>query len=327
MESLGQPAYRARQISQWVWQRGVCDWQAMSDLPAQLRGDLAKRLRVLSGGVVARTDAADGVVKLLIRWSDGEQVETALIPSERRVTACLSTQAGCAMGCQFCASGLEGLKRNLTAGEMLEQVLHLRQAAGRRITHVVFMGVGEPLANYEATLAAIRGIIDPQRLGVSARHVTVSTIGLPRQVRRLAREGLPITLAVSLHAPNDALRRQIMPAAGKAPIAEVVAAAEEFFHSRGREVTLEYVLLGGLNDSALCGEALARIARRMRCNVNLIRYNPVELLPYHRPSQAAVAGFADRLRRRGVNVQVRRSRGLGADAACGQLRLRTETHG
>jgi 23S rRNA (adenine2503-C2)-methyltransferase len=247
-----------------------------------------------------------------------------MIPTERFATACLSTQVGCAMGCAFCASGMGGLERNLTAGEILEQVLHLQQACGRRITHVVFMGMGEPLANYEAVVAAVRAIVDPRRFGISARHVTVSTVGLPKQIRRLAGELLPVSLAISLHAPNDALRRQLIPSAARFPIDEILAAAHEFFQSRKREVTLEYVLLGGLNDTNVCAEALARLAGRLRCNVNLIRYNPVESLPYRRPSQAAVQAFAQRLRRKGVNVQVRRSRGLDAQAACGQLRRRSE---
>ena len=323
----GQPAYRAGQIAQWVWQRGVCDFEAMTDVPAELRGRLAQELSILTGQVAERRDAPDGVVKLLIEWPDGQGVETVLIPAGQRATACLSTQVGCSMRCPFCASGEGGFKRNLSAGEILEQLLHLQQASGRRITHVVVMGMGEPLANYAATVAAVRGMIDPKRLGISARRVTVSTVGLPAAMRRLAKEDLPITLAVSLHAPNDALRRQIMPlAAAKAPIAEIVAAADEFFESRRREVTLEYVLLAGVNDTNVCAQGLAEVAHRLRCNVNLIRYNPVTGSPYRRPTQAATQAFAARLERLGVNVQVRRSRGLGADAACGQLRRRRLNH-
>jgi len=183
--------------------------------------------------------------------------------------------------------------------------------------------MGEPLANYDATLAAIRAIVDPARLGISARRVTVSTVGLPRQIRKLAREDLPVTLAISLHAPTDALRRRIMPKASSS-IDEIVAAANEFFQARKREVTLEYILLEGVNDTNVCSEALARIAHQLRCNVNLIRYNLVSSATYTAPSQAAVKMFAQRLQRRGVNVQVRRSKGSQADAACGQLRQRLE---
>ncbi|MFB3893999.1 MAG: 23S rRNA (adenine(2503)-C(2))-methyltransferase RlmN [Phycisphaerae bacterium] len=353
LAKLGQPAFRAKQVAAWVYAKGATNFATMTDLPAALRPELAARMAILTGKVAARKDSADGVIKLLIEWHDGERIETVLIPSGTaredtgetpatragilparltgrmpvpraagRATACVSTQAGCALGCTFCASGEGGLKRNLTAGEIVEQIFHLQQAAGRKVTHVVFMGTGEPLANYEATVGAVRAIIDPPRLGISARRVTISTVGLPKAIRRLAAEDMPITLAISLHAPNDALRRQIMPAAAAVPIADIVAAAQEFFQSRSRELTLEYVLLAGVNDTNVCADGLARIAGRLRCNVNLIRYNPVPEAPYKRPSQTAVREFADRLARLGVNVQVRRSRGADADAACGQLRRR-----
>ena len=331
MESLGQPAYRADQLLDWAYRKGVTDLAKMTNLPVPIK----ERFSVLTSHVVQRLESTDGTVKLLVELQGSTglapggstglgRIECVMIPTERFATACLSTQVGCAMGCAFCASGMGGLERNLTAGEILEQVLHLQQACGRRITHVVFMGMGEPLANYEAVVAAVRAIVDPRRFGISARHVTVSTVGLPKQIRRLAGELLPVSLAISLHAPNDALRRQLIPSAARFPIDEILAAAHEFFQSRKREVTLEYVLLGGLNDTNVCAEALARLAGRLRCNVNLIRYNPVESLPYRRPSQAAVQAFAQRLRRKGVNVQVRRSRGLDAQAACGQLRRRSE---
>jgi 23S rRNA (adenine2503-C2)-methyltransferase len=290
----------------------------MTNLPAQA----IEGLDNLTSRVVERTDSPDGVVKLLLELSDGERIETALIPTERRATACVSAQAGCAMGCTFCATAGDGLHRNLRSGEILEQVLHLRRAAERAVTHVVFMGMGEPLANYDATVSAVRALVDPQRFNLSARRVTVSTIGLPGKIRRLAKENLPITLAISLHAPNDALRRQLIPAAKATTIDEIVSAAQAFFRSRKREVTLEYVLIRGVNDTGLCADGLARIARRLRCNVNLIRYNPAPPRPFERPSAAAAKDFAERLRRQGVNVQVRRSRGLDADAACGQLRAR-----
>jgi 23S rRNA (adenine2503-C2)-methyltransferase len=293
----------------------------MTDLPGGLRAELADRLTILSGRVAQRTDSPDGVIKLLIGWADGQHVETVLIPAGDRAAACLSTQAGCAMGCRFCASGLGGLERNLTGGEIVEQVLHLRRESRQRVTHAVFMGTGEPLANYDATVSAVRALIDPLRLGMSARRVTISTVGLPGGIRRLAKEDLPITLAISLHAPNDALRRQLMPKA-KAPLAEIVAASDEFFRSRGRELTLEYVLLRGVNDSGLCAAGLAKIAGRLRCNVNLIRYNPVADLPFEPPTAAQTRAFADRLGKLGANVQVRQSRGLAAQAACGQLRHR-----
>lgn len=320
MTALGEPAYRARQVFRWVYDRGVCDYAEMTDLPAALRPRLAEALPVLAGHVVRRRDASDGVVKLLIEWSDGESVETVLIPEANRATACLSTQVGCAVGCGFCATGAVGVRRNLSGGEILEQVLHLQLAGERRVTNAVFMGMGEPLANYDATVGAVRGLIDPERFGISARRVTVSTVGLPRQIRRLAGEDLPVTLAISLHAPNDELRRELIPTAGRTPIRDVLAAARAFYAARKREVTLEYVLLGGVNDTPTCAEQLAEIAHQLRCNVNLIRYNPVAPLPYRRPSEQTVRRFLQRLTERGVNAHVRRPRGLDADAACGQLR-------
>jgi len=351
LAAAGQPPYRADQIARWVYREGVTDPERMTNVPPSV----AQQFVYLASHVAARSESADGTVKLLVELADGERIETVLIPTGRkftrpwRATACLSTQVGCAVGCAFCASGLGGLKRSLAAGEILEQLVHLRQVADRRITHVVFMGMGEPLANYRATVAAVRAIIDPERFAVSARHVTVSTVGIPRAIRRLAAEDLPITLAVSLHAPDDELRRRLIPRA--APISEVLDAAEEFFAARGREVTLEYVLLAGVNDSLTCADGLAHLARRLRASVNLIPFNPatpgqslpaaghgtsrararvagpatpgrrpVEGLPYARPAAAAVRAFAARLRSRGANVHVRRSRGADADAACGQLR-------
>lgn len=322
LEAFGEKKFRAKQIIEWVWRKGAVDFEAMTNLSNALRRELSEKLRVLTSQVEARSDADDGVVKLLLRWGDGECIETVMIPAEGRVAACVSTQVGCAMGCKFCASGLAGLKRNLTTGEILEQIAQLQLATGERITNVVLMGMGEPLANYDAVVAAIRAMIDPQRGGISARKITLSTVGLPKAIRRLAGEDLPITLAISLHAPNDALRAEIMPMAGKYPLAEIIEAANEFFHSRGREVTLEYTLLDGINDTPLCVAGLQRIAEKLRCNVNLIRYNPVPQLPFVSPSPAAMQHFAEKLRDAGINVNIRRSRGAAKDAACGQLRIR-----
>ncbi len=355
----GQPPYRADQLADWVYKKGVTDPAAMTNLPAAME----QQTVVMTSKVVARRDSDDGTIKLLLEYADKDmppqtatarkhgtpsRVECVLIPTETRATACLSTQVGCAMGCAFCASGRLGMERNLTAGEILQQILHLQQAlrdtpgvhvarprlkdmgeppAGGlplpRITHVVFMGMGEPLANYENTLASVRAIVDPERLGVSARHVTISTVGIPRAIRRLAHEDLPVTLAISLHAPNDVLRKQLIPSAERFGIDEILAAAQELFEARGREVTLEYVLLGGVNDTPVCAEALAKIVRRVRCNVNVIRYNPVPESPYRKPAQAAVQAFLEKLQRAGVNAHLRKSRGADAEAACGQLKRMT----
>lgn len=316
VQQLGRPAYRARQLADWVYAKAVTDPAAMTNLPKAL----AEGFDILTSRVIARADARDGTIKLLIELADGERIECVMMPSPKRVTACLSTQVGCSMACVFCASGMAGLRRDLSAGEILEQIIHLSQACKRRITNAVFMGVGEPLANYDATVAAVRALVDPQRFNISARHVTVSTVGLPKKIRRLAREGLPITLAISLHAPNDALRKQLLPTAERTPIADILAAAQVFFEAHKREITLEYVLLGGVNDSMVCADALAKLARTIRCNVNLIRFNPVDPSTLAPPTIATVKAFAQRLSKRGVNVHVRRPRGRDVAAACGQLR-------
>ena len=258
VEDLGEPPYRARQIAAWVWNKQAASFAEMTDLPAELRPRLEAHLRILTARVAQCRRAPDGTAKLLLDLHDGERIEAVGIPHRRRLTACLSTQVGCAMGCTFCATGLDGLVRNLSAGEIVEQVRHVQRVLGRRVSNVVLMGMGEPLANYDATVRAVHALTDPQRMGISARHVTISTVGLPKQIRRLAREKLPVTLAISLHAPNDALRRRLVPAAARYALAEVLAAAEAFYHSRNRELTLEYVLLAGVNDTKVCAEALAR---------------------------------------------------------------------
>ena len=320
MEAAGEKSFRAAQLMDWVYKKGVTDPAAMTNLPA----GLAATFPALTSRVAARRKSTDGAVKLLLELADGERIETVLIPTADRATACVSTQAGCGIRCAFCATGRDGFRRDLSAGEILEQLVHLRQTAARRITHVVFMGMGEPLLNLDALIVAIQSIIDLERFAISARHVTVSTVGIPKAIRRLAKENLPITLAISLHAPTDALRRQLVPLAATVQLEELLSAAEEFFRSRNREITLEYVLLAGINDTNVCAEGLANIAHRLRCNVNLIRYNHVDATDtFRRPAQPAVKAFADRLLRRGVNVHVRQSRGLDADAACGQLRQRT----
>lgn len=318
IEAMGERAYRAEQLADWVYRKGVTDPSAMSNLSPKLAG----HFEILTSRLAGRSDGRDGTVKLLLSLADGRQVETVMIPDARRTTACLSMQVGCAMGCSFCASAVGGLARDCTCGEMLEQVLHIQQVSSRRVTNVVFMGMGEPLANFDQTAKALRALIDPIRFGISARKITVSTIAPPGGILRLAGLDLPITLAISLHAPNDDLRGKLMPAARGTTIEQIISDARQFQRSRNREVTVEYLLLAGVNDGASYADQLANLAERFRCNVNLIRYNPVPGLPYHRPSSSAVRAFAERLAARGVNTHIRRSRGLDATAACGQLTRR-----
>ncbi len=321
------PAYRADQILAWVYDKATFAFESMSNLPAGFRGQLAAAARVLDGTLLREQQAADGTLKLLLGWTRGGTSETVIIPSHQRMTACISTQVGCPVGCSFCASGIGGLQRNLTGGEIVEQALRaaVRCATlGERLSNVVFMGLGEPLANYDATLHALRTINAPWGLGISARKITVSTVGLPSQMVRLAKEKLPITLALSVHAPTDELRRQLIPWAQRVTLEALTTACRTYFEHTGREVTLEYILLAGVNDQPAHADALAALCRRMRSNVNLIAYNPVADLGFRRPSDRAVGLFEDRLRSMGVNAHVRTPRGLDIDAACGQLRRRHE---
>jgi len=323
MTAIGEKPFRAKQILEWVYERGATAYEQMSNLSKSLRERLAKELPIFQSQIAARQDSQDGTVKLLLRWADGATSECVMIPEPDRRTACISTQVGCPVGCVFCASGIGGLQRQLTAAQIVEQAMRVRGVCGeQRLSNIVFMGLGEPLANYAATVQALRIINAPWGVGVGARKITVSTVGLPSQMKRLADEQMQITLALSLHAPNDELRKRIIPWAERVSIDALVDACKYYFERTGREVTLEYILLGGLNDGEMQARQLVTVARRMRSNVNLIQYNPVGGLPYARPTDRNAHHFLNVLRDAGVNVHLRRSRGLDIDAACGQLRKR-----
>jgi 23S rRNA (adenine2503-C2)-methyltransferase len=329
---VGEPSFRATQVFEWVYRHGAVDFDTMSNLSRGLRTRLAETFDIYTSTVLGRFPAGDGTLKLLLRWPDSATTECVMIPDDPRRTACVSSQVGCPVGCRFCASGLDGVERNLTPGQIVEQWLRLEQAltedekdAGarrRRLTNIVFMGSGEPLANYRNVLAAVRIFNAQWGPHVGARRITISTVGLPKQIRQLADEELQVNLALSLHAPTDRLRRELIPWADAMTLADLLDACRHYFEKTGREITLEYVLLAGVNDRPEHSEALAAIAHRLRCNVNLLRYNPVQGLEYRRPTAQAAHDFQKALRRRGVNVHVRRSRGLDVDAACGQLRRR-----
>jgi len=327
----GQQRYRARQILDWIYKKHVLDFAEMTNLSKQFRAWLTENAVVGSGTVARDSRAGDGTRKLLIAWPDGATTETVWIPAARRNTACISTQVGCPVGCRFCASGINGMQRNLTAGEIVEQaVLVSRMITAededQRLSNIVVMGMGEPLANYHAMIKAVRIINASWGLEIGARKITVSTVGMPKQIRQLAREDLQLNLALSLHAADDELRRELVPWARGVPVADLVEACLRYFKETGREITLEYVLLDGVNMMPRHAEGLGRIAKKLRANVNLLRYNPVPGLPYKRPSSEAAYAFQQRLRDRGVNAHVRTSRGKDVDAACGQLR-RAEQEG
>lgn len=351
VEGLKMPAYRADQILQWVYERHIVDPALMTNLSKWERERIAEAFAFLSGQVVRDQRATDKTRKLLVRWQDeverapasgsgavssvnlpllagagGSERETecVMIPSEGRNTACISSQVGCPVGCRFCASGIGGLDGNLSAGRIVEQVWLLDREVAReqesRISNVVFMGMGEPLANYSATVKAVRLMMGLWGLGIGGRKITISTVGLPAAIRRLADEELSVTLAISLHAPNDRIRRDLIPWAEFTTIEELMSAGQYYFERTGREVTLEYILLGGVNDQPEHARELVEVARTLRANVNLIRYNEVAGMPFSRPSTDDVRTFQEILRRAHVNSHIRASRGRDIAAACGQLR-------
>jgi len=346
------PKFRAKQILEWVYLKGVIDPMEMSNLSNQDRMMLQSDMTFLSGPTVAHQLATDGTQKLLVEWSDGSvdareagvdhesrlpilgqdmpysdttrQTECVMIPapdSDRR-TACISSQVGCPVGCTFCATGIGGLDGNLSAGRIVEQVWRLNQLEGvGRISNVVFMGMGEPLANFRPVVEAVKTIAAPWGMGIGARKITISTVGMHKAIEKLADElDLPVTLALSLHAPNDELRRELIPWAEFTSIIDLKHACKKWFAKTGREITLEYILLGGVNDQSEHAIQLAQVCKDLRANVNLIRYNEVQGLEFKRPNTDDVHRFQYLLREDGVNCHIRASRGRDIAAACGQLR-------
>jgi 23S rRNA (adenine2503-C2)-methyltransferase len=391
VQEHGQPAYRGRQLAEWIYRHGARTFQEMGNLPDKLRASLGREYVVGRSEVVAVQRSRDGTIKLLLELKpktrdqninihphpdplpsrerelllkgedkassfdrlrmSGEiegkiplnlplrkgeasfplrkrgikgdlvssMVETVGIPYADRFSCCLSTQVGCPVGCVFCATGLGGFTRSLTAGEIVDQVLAVQEAAGKRVDHAVFMGMGEPLLNYEATLKAMRLL--NEEMGIAMRHLTVSTVGYVPGIRRLAQEKLQATLAVSLHAPTDELRRRLIPGM-KFGLAEIIDACREYLRLTGRRVTFEYCLLEGVNDGVEEARELAKLLRGMSCHVNLIPYNPVAGLTYRTRSRKGVRAFREVLEGAGIRVTQRLQRGADIDAACGQLRAR-----
>ncbi|MBY0307394.1 MAG: 23S rRNA (adenine(2503)-C(2))-methyltransferase RlmN [Phycisphaerales bacterium] len=402
-ESKRMPAFRVKQVFEWVYQKGVVDPMVMTNLSALDRRTLAEEMRFLTGDIVRRQEATDGTKKLLLAWNDGvapgaglqaseaeektlslavagnvddrKTTECVMIPSEDRRTACISSQVGCPVGCKFCASGVGGLESNLTGGRIVEQVWRLREmlrthamnrletgpilngsetrqtphrseagstrggrlpAAERRatqeefprITNVVFMGMGEPLSNFGPVMHAVKAITSLWGHAISARKVTISTVGLPKAIERLAADcDVPVTLALSLHAPTDEIRRELIPWAQYSTIEQLLASCQKWFEKTGREITLEYTLLRGVNDAPEHAHELARLAKTLRANVNIIRYNEVAGMPFGRPETQVVHDFQQVLRAKGINSHIRASRGRDIAAACGQLRYEERKKG
>ena len=329
---LGQPSFRARQIMEWTYQREkrVESWEGMTNLPASLRASLGELHPLRMPEVVTVSGSKDTTRKLLLRLHDGELIETVLIPaspalygeeSDRR-TLCVSSQVGCAYGCKFCASGLDGWKRHLSADEIVTQVLLAEKISGERINNLVFMGMGEPMANYKNFMQAVGILNAPWGVGLGARKMTVSTSGLVPRIRELADQPLQIRLAISLHGASDSVRSEIMPVNQKYPVAELMEACAYYSERKKQMITFEYILIEGVNDDPSEARLLAERARGLRAKINLIPYNTVEGLPWKRPSEPVQEEFLSILRGRGIAATIRREKGHDIDAACGQLRRR-----
>lgn len=357
-KTWGEPAYRVPQLLDWLYSKRVTDWNAMTNLPQPLRQKLCSQFELTRLELVRKQGARDATQKFLWRLRDHSLIESVLIPANPalygdasdRHTLCVSTQVGCAYGCRFCASGLEGWKRNLGVEEIVEQVLAVErwnendtapalaaraEGAGtqnatnvrepeRLVSNLVIMGMGEPLANYDNLLKALKILNAPWGAGIGARKITISTSGLAPQIRKLADEPLQFRLAISLHGATDETRNKIMPVNRKYPLRELVAACEDYQRKNGRMITFEYILIAGVNDGLEQVKPLAQLASRLNAKVNLIPYNVVEGLPWARPGEDAQEAFLDALEKANVKATLRREKGHDIDAACGQLRLKTE---
>ena len=329
---LGHAEYRVRQVLKWIIQRRSESFEPMSDLPLVLRQRLELEWSIFSTHIAFHGQSPDGTDKLLLECHDGRRIECVLLVEDQRHTVCISTQVGCGMGCIFCASGLKGVERNLTAGEIIEQVIRLRNLLppGKSITHIVVMGMGESLANLDNLIFALDRLCSTAPdlgLGLSQRRVTISTVGLPDKIRKLATLNRQYHLAVSLHAPTEELRNELVPVNEKIGLHAVLQAADFYFQTTGRQVTYEYVLLHGINDRLQDAQAMAEQIKGRKAHVNLIPYNAVAGLPYERPQPEAIRQFVSVLRDRGVSVTVRKTKGRSIDAACGQLRRRLDNLG
>jgi 23S rRNA (adenine2503-C2)-methyltransferase len=331
-EELGQPGYRADQVLDWLWKKRVESIDEMSNLPATLRETLKEKYELSVPTIAQAQGAQDATRKLLLKLDDGRFVECVLIPASvglygnqsDRLTLCVSSQVGCAFDCKFCASGLLGFTRNLTAGEITSQILLAEKIAGSRVNNLVFMGMGEPLANLPNLQKAIELITSEQGLNIGARHLTISTSGLAPQIRKLAEHPLQLRLAISLHGATDEVRSQIMPVNERWNLDELFEALRYWTSRKKQRLTLEYILIEGVNDDLAQARILAKRAKSINAKVNVIPYNTVEGLPWKRPSETRCKAFRDVLAKQNVVATLRLEKGHDIDAACGQLRLREE---
>jgi len=334
------PKYHAKQIFSWIYQKGAFDFSSMSNLPLALRKKLAGEFYILGLALADLRVSRDGTTKFLFELKDKNLIEAVNIPMKKRapgpiggagarlcaVTGCISAQVGCKFSCQFCASALKGFKRNLTVGEILDEALYLKNNTRQaELAHIVFMGTGEPLDNYENVLKAIRVINSPQALNIGARRITISTSGIIPGIKRLAAEDLQVELAISLHSADDKIRSQLMPVNKKYPLADLIKCCQEYIAKTNRQITFEYILIQGLNSNLAAAQNLVRLLKDLRlAKVNLIPANSIPGLKVIPPPKAEISTFKECLFKNGINVTLRQERGQDIDAACGQLRLRHE---
>ena len=317
IQEQGQPAYRGKQLYQWLYQKGARSLEDITVFPKQFRAELAD-YPVGRSQIHFKSVAPDRTRKYLLRLADDYIIEAVGIPTAKRLTVCVSSQVGCAMACDFCATGKGGFSRNLKAHEIVDQVLTVQEDFGERVSNVVFMGMGEPLANLDSVVKSLQ--ILNQDVGIGQRSLTVSTVGIPKRIRELAQHKLQITFAVSLHGSNQLLREQLIPSAGNYPLSALLAECREYVEITGRRVTFEYILLAGVNDAPQQARELAKHLKGFQTHVNLIPYNPISEVDFERPTNDRANYFMNLLQQEKIAVSIRYSRGLDADAACGQLR-------
>lgn len=322
VKELGQPAFRAKQLNEWIHDKNVCSFDEMTNLPAALREKLSERFSFNVPVELVKQVSKDGSRKYLLQFSDGVSVETVGMPNRNKLAVCISSQAGCAMGCAFCATGLAGLSRSLTAQEMVDQVLHVARDFGERVTSVVFMGQGEPFANFDATVQALRILNDPDGLAIGARHLTVSTCGVIPGIRRFAELPEQFTLAISLHSAIQGTRNQLMPGVKKYTLLRLHEAIQLYVEKTGRRPTYEFAMIDGINDTNPEMQALVDFCAGTLCHVNLIQLNSIPDSPFRPSPIEKVESLQRRLTMHGVETTIRNSRGSDIDAACGQLKQR-----
>ena len=322
VKELGQPAFRAKQLNEWIHDKNVCSFDEMTNLPAALREKLSERFSFNVPVELVKQVSKDGSRKYLLQFSDGVSVETVGMPNRNKLAVCISSQAGCAMGCAFCATGLAGLSRSLTAQEMVDQILHVARDFGERVTSVVFMGQGEPFANFDATVQALRILNDPDGLAIGARHLTVSTCGVIPGIRRFAELPEQFTLAISLHSAIQGTRNQLMPGVKKYTLLRLHEAIQLYVEKTGRRPTYEFAMIDGINDTNPEMQALVDFCAGTLCHVNLIQLNNIPDSPFRPSPIEKVESLQRRLTMHGVETTIRNSRGSDIDAACGQLKQR-----